>query len=180
MAFGTTQITIKHPNDSITLDTTTVGGRERTLRRLENYLGSLVIRAKGSGGSVDVQQEANTTVLAVGRIGSDAVAASGTVTISSGSGTITATINGVAITATWTTSDTHTGDLLVAAIAASSNALVKGVVTSSNAAGVVTISAAVKGVMGNCVTLAASGTGATASGGRLTGGVDATAKTLSF
>ena len=101
-----------------------------------------------------------------------AVLATGTVTLSGGSGTITATINGVAIAITWATSDTNSAALLAAAINASTNALVKNIVTATSAAGVVTISAVVPGVVGNCVTLAASGTGATASGARLTGGTE--------
>lgn len=101
-----------------------------------------------------------------------AVLATGTVTLSGGSGTITATINGVAIAITWATSDTNSASLLAAAINASTNALVQNIVTASSAAGVVTISAVVPGVVGNCVTLAASGTGATASGARLTGGTE--------
>jgi phage tail sheath gpL-like len=101
------------------------------------------------------------------------VAASGTVTLSSGSGTETATINGVAIAITWATSDTNSASLLAAAINASANALVSGLVTATSAAGVVTITAVEKGKTGNMCTLTASGTGATASGtGRLTGGVD--------
>lgn len=101
-----------------------------------------------------------------------AVAATGTVTLSGGSGTITATINGVAIAITWATSDTNSASLLAAAINASTNALVQNIVTATSVAGVVTISAVVPGVVGNCVTLAASGTGATASGARLTGGTE--------
>ncbi len=101
-----------------------------------------------------------------------AVAATGTVTLSGGSGTITATINGVAIAITWATSDTNSAALLTAAINASTNALVQNIVTATSAAGVVTITAVVPGVVGNCVTLAASGTGATASGARLTGGTE--------
>lgn len=101
-----------------------------------------------------------------------AVSASGTVTLSGGSGTITATINGVGVAVTWATSDTATATALAAAINASTNALVQNIVTATSAAGVVTISAIVAGVAGNCITLAASGTGATASGARLTSGAE--------
>jgi phage tail sheath gpL-like len=97
-------------------------------------------------------------------------AASGTVTISSGSGSITATINGVAIAVTWATSDTATATALAAAINASANALVSKHVTASSAAGVVTITSSRPGYAGNAVTLAASGTGATANVSRLAGG----------
>jgi phage tail sheath gpL-like len=101
---------------------------------------------------------------------SDGVAASGTVTIASGTGTITATINGVGVPVTWATSDTNTAALLAAAINASANALVNQHVTATSAAGVVTITALRPDASGNAITLAASGTGATASGARLTGG----------
>lgn len=98
------------------------------------------------------------------------IAATGTVTIASGSGSITATINGVAVSVTWATSDTATATALAAAINASANALVNQHVTASSAAGVVTITAFLPGPAGNAITLAASGTGATASGARLAGG----------
>lgn len=108
------------------------------------------------------------------------VAASGTVTIASGNGTITATINGVAIAVDWATSDTNTAALLAAAINASSDALVSGVVTATSALGVVTIAAVLKGKTGNAITLAASGTGATASGARLTGGSNGTSTSFVY
>lgn len=110
----------------------------------------------------------NTTTL---QAGSHTATSTGTVTIASGSGTITATINGVAIAITWATSDTNSAALLAAAIIASTNALVAPFVTATSALGVVTITFLRAGVDGNTVTLAASGTGATASGARLTGGV---------
>lgn len=99
-----------------------------------------------------------------------AAKASGTATVASGAGTETITINGVAITATWTTSDANTASLLAAAVNASANALVAGVVTATSALGVVTITAVQPGSTGNAITLAASGTGMTPSGARLTGG----------
>lgn len=102
--------------------------------------------------------------------GATPVAASGTVTIASGSGSIAAVINGVSIAVTWATSDTATATALAAAINASSNALVQYLVSATSSAGVVTIAALQKGITGNCITLAATGTGATASGARLTGG----------
>lgn len=110
----------------------------------------------------------------------DWVAASGTVTISSGSGSIAAIINGVTISVTWATSDTNTATLLAAAINASVNALVAPFVSATSALGVVTITADQKGVQGNSITLAASGTGATASGARLAGGSETTAVTVTL
>lgn len=100
------------------------------------------------------------------------VQASGTVTISSGSGAIAAVINGVTISITWATSDTNSATLLKNAINASADALVSGIVTATSLAGVVTITAVDKAKCGNSITLSATGTGATASGARLTGGVN--------
>lgn len=102
--------------------------------------------------------------------GATAVAAAGTVTLATSSGTVGATINGVSITTVFATSDTVTATALAAAVNASTDALVRHHVTATSSAGVVTITAAKKGNMGNAITLAASGTGATASGARLTGG----------
>lgn len=107
------------------------------------------------------------------------VAATGTVTLSSASGDVSAVINGVTITVTYATSDTNTASLLKTAINASANALVANHVTATSAAGVVTITASTPGIVGNTITLAASGTGATASGARLTGGTT-TKVTYSF
>jgi phage tail sheath gpL-like len=98
------------------------------------------------------------------------VAASGTITLEEGTGTITATINGVAIQITWATDDATSAGLLANAINASANALVANHVTAVAVAEVVTITAVSPGIVGNTITLAASGTGATASGARLTGG----------
>jgi phage tail sheath gpL-like len=114
--------------------------------------------------------------------GTDNVYASGTVTILSGSGTITATINGVGTSVTWGTSDTATATALAAAINAATNDLVEFHVSASSSAGVVTITAKAPGQWGNAITLAATGTGATASGARLTGGVgcDVAATTISL
>lgn len=137
------------------------GSKQRTISQFINYLSGL------AGGA-----RRNQVTLSVLR---NLVAASGTVTISSGSGTITATINGVAIEVTWGTSDTATATALAAAINASENALVADHVTASAASGVVTITASSPGQFGNVITLAASGTGATASGARLTGGTSTSA-----
>lgn len=104
--------------------------------------------------------------------------AAGTVTISSGSGTISAIINGITISVTWTTSDNNTATLLATAINSSTNALVQGVVYANSANNVCTISADASGPAGNQTTLSATGTGATASGARLTGGAGPTVATV--
>lgn len=135
------------------------GAKQPTINAIINVLAGIV------GGAF------SGTIRAAG----NATQASGTITLAAASGTITATINGVAVPVTYATSVTHTAGLLAAAINASSNALVSGHVTATSQAGVVTIKATTPGFAGNAVTLAATGTGATASGARLTGGTQTTA-----
>jgi hypothetical protein len=106
--------------------------------------------------------------------------ATGTLTLSSASGTVGGTINGVSVTVTASGGDIATATLLAAAINASANDLVRKQVTASNlnasgtATAVVTLTAVAPGYAGNAITLAASGTGVTASGARLTGGTSTT------
>jgi len=66
-------------------------------------------------------------------------------------------------------SESVQGDNLVTAITADATAY-----TAVNAAGTVTITAAVKGVIGNAITLEEAATGTSVSGAVLTGGVDGT------
>jgi phage tail sheath gpL-like len=98
--------------------------------------------------------------------------ATGTLTLSTASGTVGGTINGVTVTVTAAGGDTATAVLIAAAINASANALVSNHVTATSALGVVTLTSKYPGHAGNAVTLAASGTGVTASGARLTGGTN--------
>lgn len=102
--------------------------------------------------------------------GTTLATASATLTLSSASGSVGGTINGVAVTVTASGGDTATATALAAAIVASTNAAHLGIVTATSAAGVVTVSAFQPGKMGNAITLAASGTGVTASAARLAGG----------
>lgn len=133
------------------------GSAEKGLefKELANYFQGLAGGAK-PGTSMDLR--------------SAAVAATGTLTLSTASGTVGGVINGVTVTVTWGTSDTATAAAIAAAINASGNALVSNHVTATSALGVVTLTAKQPGHGGNAVTLAASGTGVTASGARLTGG----------
>jgi len=108
----------------------------------------------------------------------DAVRASGTLTISSGSGSVGGTIVGTAVTVTWATSDTASATAL--AVAINANSTVNQYVTATSAAGVVTLTANVPGVAGNRFTLVASGTGVTASGALLTGGTGQTTQPSTF
>ncbi len=100
------------------------------------------------------------------------VAATGTVTISSGNGTVSITINGVAFSKTWATDDTTTAAAFVTSINASATAKIAGYVTATSALGVVTITATQKSVLGNLTTTTAAGNGMTANQATLTGGVD--------
>lgn len=63
-----------------------------------------------------------------------------TVVMASSSDTVGATINGVALTATWATSDANSCSLVAAAIVASSNALIRDVVQACNLAATFTLS----------------------------------------
>jgi phage tail sheath gpL-like len=110
--------------------------------------------------------------------GANGVAASGTITMATSSGTVGAIINGVSITVTWATSDTASSAALATAINTSVNPLVQPFVTATSAGAVTTITAKNKGSQGNAITLAATGTNVTASGARLTGGVDGTANVV--
>jgi phage tail sheath gpL-like len=98
------------------------------------------------------------------------VKASGTYTLSSSSGTLTATINGIAITASGAGTDAEDATALAAAINASSNALVAGIVTASAAGAVVTVTAVQPGKIGNSITTTGSGTGVTCNQTRLASG----------
>jgi hypothetical protein len=125
----------------------------------------------GSGG-----RQGTISVLTNG--GTNGAAASGTITMATASGTVGAIINGVTVSVTWATSDAASSTALAAAINASANALVAPFVTASAVGAVTTITAKNKGSQGNAVTLAATGTNVTASGARLTGGVDGTPNTV--
>lgn len=98
-----------------------------------------------------------------------AVAATGTITLSSASGAVGATINGTLVTVTASGGDTATAAALVTAINGAA-AIVSDHVLATSSAGVVTLTAKMPGHCGNAITLAASGTGSSVSGARLTGG----------
>lgn len=161
-----------------------------------------------SGNCIQLSTTGGTITASAARLAGGTIAqnegaqASGIITISSGSGTMTATINGVAVTAVWATSDNNTAGLLAAAINSSTNALVRGLVTATSSTNTVTVTATYGGTSGMSQTLAASGTGCTVTtawaggavptqavlgamvvpqsfpGARLTGGVNAAANVL--
>jgi hypothetical protein len=125
----------------------------------------------------------NAVTLAAGVSATGTATRSGA-TLAGGTDTsVTATINGVAlvVNTTTTTTDAQVATLVNTAINASVNALIDGVVTSSITSPTTTVNvvADTKGTTGNWITLAASGTGFTASGNRLTGGTnDSTTVTI--
>ena len=123
-------------------------------------------------------------------IGTNAVQATGTITLSSFVATDTITINGVVFTcvASGATgnqfnvggSDTLTAAAAAAAINASVTALVSGYVTATSATNVITITTVKPGLLGNMCTLAISAHGSV-SGAKLTGGTDgATERSYKF
>lgn len=183
---ATTVLTITHgPESNADLAAyfgTAINSRPKMLcANVENLFAGLACGAKK--GSVDVQLD-----------GGDSVAASGTVAFSAvASANDTFLVNGVTFTAKASgatgnefnigASATASAANLSAAINASATALVSGTVSASAATGTVTITALVKGQLGNAVTIAKgvdAGSVMTVSGARLTGGSNATARTFSF
>jgi len=75
----------------------------------------------------------------------DPAVANAGVGISSGSGSVQITINGVATAVTWATSDTNSAGLLAAALNASTDALVKGLITANNLTATITCSSVAAG-----------------------------------
>lgn len=71
--------------------------------------------------------------------------ATATWTVASGAGSVTATINGVAVSVTWATSDANTGSLMAAAVRAETNDLVEFAVDASNLAATITCATVVAG-----------------------------------
>ncbi len=162
MAKGRTVVELIWPNDDLTLPAGNEAGRltNAVATALEGFAGGTKSRT------------------ATVQVGQGGARASGTLTFSSASGTVGGNINGVAITVTAAGGDTNTAALWVAAVQASTNPLVQGMVTASNVGGVATIQAVQYGTTGNAITHTASGTGVTASGARLSGGTSAALRTL--
>lgn len=104
----------------------------------------------------------------------NAVAATATVAYSSTSGSTQVTVNGVAMASQGSGTDSARAAADAVAINASVNPLVSANVSAAAVGTTLTLTAKRKGAVGNINTLAASGTGLTASGNRLTGGTDAT------
>jgi hypothetical protein len=141
--------------------------KNRTMDNLLALIGGIMSGRRGKfGGSLEIHPAC--------------VAAAGTLTLAAAAGTVGVTINGVAVTVAFAVSDTATATALAAAIVASVNDLVGKHVTATSLAGVVTITSKIPGFAGNAVTIVASGTGATASGARLTGGTEGNSGSQNF
>jgi len=117
------------------------------------------------------------------------VRASGTVTVASINADDTITINGTVLTAKASPSgasqflSTGSDTVVAAAVAACINAHTSftGIVTASSSSGVVTVSASVKGLIGNCITLASSNnTRLAVSGSRLASGAGMDGSAVSY
>lgn len=159
-------------------DTLDLNGRDdkQAVLLLRNHLSGLASGAKRG------------TEVAIYPNGTAAAKASGTFTLSSAVATNTASINGVTLVADTDfdvgADDDETAANLADAINASTDALIDGIVTAAASGAVVTITAAMPGKAGNCITIEGTSPGTTlvASGARLTGGAggDATAVTISL
>ena len=90
--------------------------------------------------------------------------------------TVTTTVAGVAVAVVTTTqqSDVTAAAAIAAAINASTNPALAGVVRATSSGAVVTIRAIAANTGGNAITLAVTGTGVTASGATLSGGANGT------
>lgn len=138
-----------------------------TLEKVSDYLRRVASGNAPANTTVDMQD--GTTTL---------VQASGTLTLATATGTVGGTIGGTLVTVTASGGDTATATALAAAINA--NTTVNKWVAATSVAAVVTLKVLSGGAVGNNVTLAASGTGVTASGAKLTGGVNATANAITY
>lgn len=155
---GRTVITIEHPTQDLSWRSSSNVGE--VLSKFVNMLKGIAMGTKVPSTTAYVEQGGTR--------------ASGTVTYSSTSGSTTVTVNGVALATQISGTDSARATADAAAINASTNALIQGVVTAAAVSGVLTVTAVAYGKQGNANTLAATGTGVTASGARLTGGTNAT------
>lgn len=177
---ATTVITISSGDSTAQAqqDLYTASSPKVTAQKLSQYFQSLACGAKA--GSADVQVD-----------GGASVAASGTLTITHAnlSATDTVTVGGVVITARASGATGNefnigadaTADATALKNLINSSASFTGICTATSALGVVTVTAAVKGTIGNAIGLAVSDATAVAvSAATLTGGVAITANSFSF
>ncbi|MDX2014148.1 MAG: hypothetical protein SFW67_28375 [Myxococcaceae bacterium] len=151
--------------------------RSETLTRLARFFD------RCAGGMEPGRPGETKIVLSRGSTQAAAVRAFGTITFTGASGTVGATVAGIAKTFTHGANDAADAASLKSAIDA--DATLNKLVTCTVAGAVVTITAKQPGVLGNQLTLAASGTGVAAgnvSSGKMQSGVgaDGDPTTLSF
>ena len=185
---GQLNLAISSRRDDATLkamfETPGTSPKHETAQRIQTFISGLVTGSElgpsGSAPSIAISIEGQAT------------AASGTLTVATGGSTAAQTCSIAGVTFTAKASGATGNEFNVSATAATqatnmANAInasssLTGIVTASAASGVVRITAATKGLMGNGIAISA-GTLAnvTASGALLTGGAaDATAKTICF
>jgi phage tail sheath gpL-like len=126
----------------------------------------------------NVASGSSTAVVDVHTGSAAPVAASGTFTLVSVPADDTVVIGGVTLTAKaspageaqWSQAGSDTVDAASLATVINAHSTLSQVVTATSAAGVVTVTAKVKGVVGNVITISETGSSITASGTALTGG----------
>lgn len=160
-----TTLTFHHSRAS-DLKTKATDAAPLTLQKLAQFLSGLAGHVY-DGTSFTVGQTAATGTVTLSGVGG--TAAIGTFTYSSASGTTVATLAGVAFTQT-TGSDAARATALSAAINASVDPAISGLLTASPASGVVTVTAVHKGTAANAYTLAVTGTGLARSAATMAGG----------
>lgn len=130
-----TLLVIRHPKRALPL-TFGAKGPASDLQEISDYLSAVAGGAAAGENAVDIHR---------GSTAAAAVAALAVAVMATSSGTVGVVINGVTLTVTWATSDKVSQTLLSAAIRASSNALVAGLVGASNLGALVTLATSVAG-----------------------------------
>jgi len=161
---ATLNLSINHPHADGPTRLVSAGNARNTAIMLSNYFRALAARHELA--TVEVQSSA-----------SDPVAASATITLAS-CATDTVTIGGITFTGTaspttelhFETDGTDTADAAALAAAVNAHTTLSLVVSATSALGVVTVTSLVKGVVGNFITLAETGSTITISAGALAGG----------
>lgn len=161
---------------TISIDHTTASNfpvkQSDTARQVLNKLANLLSGLAGGayrGSEFAVSQTPASGTLTLNGVGG--MAATGSYTFSSATGTTTATVNGVAFQQT-TGTDAARATALAAAITASTDPSIQGVVTAVAASTSVNLTAVAKGTAGNSSTTTATGTGLSAAGATLSGGLN--------
>jgi phage tail sheath gpL-like len=171
---ATLTLTIKTPSADVR-EYAAPGSPHRCLKNAANLLNAI------ASGSTETSQ------VSVQRSDTDPVAASGTFTLVSAIATDAITIGTITMTATSTpTTDLHweidgasdTLDAASLAAAINANPTLSKVVVASSAAGVVTVTALQKGLVGNQIPISSADATITASGAFLTGGTGGSDSTL--